>query len=98
MRLATWPNAPISKSHDEADARDARTQVLRERIEIRRGDVVHPHQPGVGVEDVEDVQHQPYVRHAAAERPRNPEVCVPEVRIPERIDLGAEEDRNTGIA
>ena len=53
---------------------------------------------GVGVEDVEDVEHQPDVRHAAAERPRNPEVGVPQVRIAERVDLAAEEDRDTGIA
>src|SRR5579872_3743313 len=89
--VAGSTTVPTSESDRHADARDSRAEVLRERVECRRGDVVVPNERRVRVEDVEDVGDQPQVDHSQFQRLCRSNVGIPEVRESERIDLRRDE-------
>ena len=48
------------KADNQTDARDARAQVLCQRVKGRRADIVVSDQSCVGVEDVEYIDDPPY--------------------------------------
>src|SRR5262249_17621422 len=98
------PNVPpcsgsyrCSEPNDDADAENARAEILRQRVETGRGEIAVPDQGRVRIEHVEQVANHTKAHHVGLERSRRPQIRVPQVGIPEGIDLRRDEYRQPGV-
>ena len=67
------------EANDQPEAQDSRAEILRQRIERRRADVVVAHERGVRVEQVEHVADDAQPDVAGVEASRDADVRVPQL-------------------